>query len=194
MPLRVSLGALLVALICTPAVAHDAPSGWSYSASCCDTQDCHPVAPGEVVETPRGNLVAGMKWLQNAYTRRFNTRHGLWGRLFGDRYKAIPVESGLGDYYGRLADYDAGGRVEVAGLPHGNDAVVRQADGVALAEVLDADAPAFQFVDPDVVLGDVEILDDAARDVVALGPAPELDRALRVLELLLFTLVADGEP
>jgi hypothetical protein len=57
MPLRVSLGALLLALVYTPAVAHDAPSGWSYSASCCDTQDCHPVAPGEVVETPRGYRV-----------------------------------------------------------------------------------------------------------------------------------------
>ncbi len=30
-----------------------------------------------------------MKWLQYAYTRRFNTRHGKWGRLFADRYKAV---------------------------------------------------------------------------------------------------------
>ncbi len=27
------------------------------------------------VETPEPNLAAGMKWLQNANTRRFNTRH-----------------------------------------------------------------------------------------------------------------------
>lgn len=53
-PLYVPLSALLVALACIPANAHDAPSGWSYSTSCCDTQDCHPVAPGEVVATPRG--------------------------------------------------------------------------------------------------------------------------------------------
>src|SRR3954462_1556618 len=26
-----------------------------------------------VVETPEANLVAGLQWLQNAYTRRFNT-------------------------------------------------------------------------------------------------------------------------
>lgn len=38
------------------------------------------------VETPEANLVAGMGWLQNTYTRRFNVRHGAWGRLFGDRY------------------------------------------------------------------------------------------------------------
>ena len=41
------------------------------------------------IETPEANLVAGMQWLQNTYTRRFNTRHRLWGRLFGDRYKAV---------------------------------------------------------------------------------------------------------
>src|SRR5580658_3652821 len=39
-----------------------------------------------LLETPEGNLVAGMKWLQNTVTRRFNVRHGEWGRVFGDRY------------------------------------------------------------------------------------------------------------
>ena len=38
-----------------------------------------------MIETPEANLVAGMKWLQNAYTRRFNVGHTKWGRLFGDR-------------------------------------------------------------------------------------------------------------
>ena len=46
-----------------------------------------------------------MKWLQNTYTRRFNTRHREWGRLFGDRYKAIPVEGRTGDFYCGLANY-----------------------------------------------------------------------------------------
>ena len=57
------------------------------------------------IETPEPNLVAGMKWLQNAYTRRFNVRHRKWGRLFGDRYKAIVVEGSEGEYYRTLADY-----------------------------------------------------------------------------------------
>ncbi len=57
-----------------------------------------------VLETPEPNLVEGMQWLQNAYTRRFNTRHRGWGRLFGDRYKAVPVE-GEGYYYETLLDY-----------------------------------------------------------------------------------------
>lgn len=57
-----------------------------------------------LIETPEANLVTGMQWLQNTYTRRFNTRHGLWGRLFGDRYKAVLVE-GEGYYYETLLDY-----------------------------------------------------------------------------------------
>jgi len=61
-----------------------------------------------VLETPRGNLVAGMSWLQNTYTRRFNARHGDWGRLFGDRYKSVLVEgrdSGGDSYLQTLMDY-----------------------------------------------------------------------------------------
>ena len=57
-----------------------------------------------LIKTPEPNLVAGMKWLQNTYTRRFNLRHRLWGRLFGDRYKAVLVE-GEGYYYATLLDY-----------------------------------------------------------------------------------------
>jgi REP element-mobilizing transposase RayT len=57
-----------------------------------------------LVETPEANLVEGMKWMQNTYTRRFNVRHGLWGRLFGDRYKSVLVE-GEGFYYQTLIDY-----------------------------------------------------------------------------------------
>jgi len=57
-----------------------------------------------LIETPEANLVAGMQWLQNTYTRRFNVRHRLWGRLFGDRYKAVLVE-GAGTYYETLLDY-----------------------------------------------------------------------------------------
>jgi len=44
------------------------------------------------IETPEANLVAGMSWLRNTVTRRYNVRHGKWGRLFGDRYKAIVVD------------------------------------------------------------------------------------------------------
>jgi len=46
------------------------------------------------IRTPEANLVDGMKWFQNTYTRRFNKRHREWGRLFGDRYKAELVQTG----------------------------------------------------------------------------------------------------
>jgi putative transposase len=61
-----------------------------------------------VLRTPQANLVAGMRWMQNTYTRRFNLRHQLWGHLFGGRYKAVLVESGefgCGDYLSNLIDY-----------------------------------------------------------------------------------------
>ena len=58
-----------------------------------------------LIETPEANLVEGMKWLQNTYTRRFNVRHRAWGRVFGDRYKCVVVEGELPEYYGSLVDY-----------------------------------------------------------------------------------------
>jgi REP element-mobilizing transposase RayT len=57
------------------------------------------------IETPEPNLVVGMQWLQNTFTRRFNVRHRKWGRVFGDRYKAIVIEGGSGYYYESLLDY-----------------------------------------------------------------------------------------
>lgn len=58
-----------------------------------------------LIETPDPNLVEGMKWLQNTYTRRLNTKHQLWGRVFGDRYKAVLVEGGNANYFTTLLDY-----------------------------------------------------------------------------------------
>lgn len=58
-----------------------------------------------MIETPEANLVAGMQWLQNTLTRRFNVRHRAWGRVFGDRYKAVLVEDGQRYYYETLMDY-----------------------------------------------------------------------------------------
>ena len=58
-----------------------------------------------LVETPRANLVAGMKWLLGTYTMRFNRRHGLTGHLFAGRYKALPVDPLEGNYLRTVADY-----------------------------------------------------------------------------------------
>jgi hypothetical protein len=35
-----------------------------------------------------------MKWLQGAYTQRYNGRHRLFGHLFQGRYKAVVVDGG----------------------------------------------------------------------------------------------------
>ena len=57
------------------------------------------------IQTPEPNLVAGMAWLQNTHTRRYNVRHRKWGRLFGDRYKAVVVEGEDRYHYQTLMDY-----------------------------------------------------------------------------------------
>ncbi len=46
------------------------------------------------LETPEGNLVAGMQWLQATFANRFNRLRGERGHLFQGRYKSLLVESG----------------------------------------------------------------------------------------------------
>ena len=70
------------------------------------------------IQTPEPSLSAGMKWFQNAYTRRFNVRYRQWGRLFGDRYKAVLVEGGIGvsspDFAGLYSSQSGAGGVDPA--------------------------------------------------------------------------------
>jgi len=45
-----------------------------------------------VIETPQGNLVVGMRWLQNTYTRRFNTlwcEAGIGGRNNSKKFCSV---------------------------------------------------------------------------------------------------------
>ena len=77
-----------------------AKAGWHVLAYCLMPNHFHLV-----VETPQGNLVAGMKWFLGVYTKRFNIRHKGCGHLFAGRYKALVVE-GSGDGYLRtVCDY-----------------------------------------------------------------------------------------
>jgi putative transposase len=55
------------------------------------------------VETPDGNLVSGMHWLQATFANRFNKLRGERGHLFQGRYKALPVEDG--GPLGQVCDY-----------------------------------------------------------------------------------------
>src|SRR3990172_7313322 len=45
-----------------------------------------------MIETPDGNLSAGMRQLNGVYTQRFNRRHGRVGHIFQGRFKAILVD------------------------------------------------------------------------------------------------------
>ena len=58
-----------------------------------------------VLETPNGNLVAGMAWLQSTYTIRLNHRHKLFGHVFSGRYKAQLVEGSGHGYLRTACDY-----------------------------------------------------------------------------------------
>jgi len=58
-----------------------------------------------LVETPEGNLVAGMKWLQGVYTQRHNRRHQASGHLFQGRYKAVPVDASNAGYLETVSTY-----------------------------------------------------------------------------------------
>ena len=58
-----------------------------------------------LIETPEANLVAGMKWLQGAYTQRYNARHRKRGHLFQGRYRAVPVEAASAQYFQTVSTY-----------------------------------------------------------------------------------------
>ena len=46
------------------------------------------------METPEGNLVEGMRWLQGAFGIRFNASRGERGYVFRSRYKSLVIEEG----------------------------------------------------------------------------------------------------
>jgi putative transposase len=77
-----------------------AKAGWQVHALCLMGNHFHLV-----VETPQGNLVAGMKWFLGTYTARFNRRHKLFGHLFSGRYKALVVDGSGNGYLKTVCDY-----------------------------------------------------------------------------------------
>ena len=77
-----------------------AKTDWQVHAYCLMGNHIHLV-----VETPGGNLVAGMKWLLGTYTSRFNRRHKCCGHLFSGRYKALIVDGSGNGYLHTVCDY-----------------------------------------------------------------------------------------
>ena len=66
-----------------------AKSGWLLHAYVLMSNHYHLA-----VETPEGNLVTGMQWLQATFANRFNKLRGERGHLFQGRYKSLLVEEG----------------------------------------------------------------------------------------------------
>ncbi len=75
-------------------------TGWRVHAYCLMSNHFHLV-----VETPRANLVPGMKWLLGTYTMRFNRRHKLPGHLFAGRYKSLLIDETKANYLRAVCDY-----------------------------------------------------------------------------------------
>jgi REP element-mobilizing transposase RayT len=75
-------------------------TGWQVHAYCLMGNHFHLV-----VETPRANLVAGMRWFLGTYTARFNRRHKLYGHLFSGRYKSLIVDGSGSGYLKAVCDY-----------------------------------------------------------------------------------------
>lgn len=75
--------------------------------------------------TPEPNLVAGMSWFQNTFTRRINASNQLWGHLFGGRYKSILVENDWNVGSRKRSDYLA----TLVNYVHLNPARARLVDG-----------------------------------------------------------------
>jgi putative transposase len=48
-----------------------------------------------VIETPEPNLARGMRWLNGSYARYFKKRQRKVGHPFGERYKAVHVETAV---------------------------------------------------------------------------------------------------
>lgn len=72
--------------------------GWIISAYVLMTNHFHLL-----LQTPEPNLSDGMKWLNGSYASWYNRRHQKLGHLFGERYKAIHVQTE--EYMQRLARY-----------------------------------------------------------------------------------------
>jgi len=72
--------------------------GWELHAYCLMRNHYHLA-----LETPKGNLVSGVHWLQSTFGNRFNRYRGERGRAFQGRYQAILVEPGV--HLARLVDY-----------------------------------------------------------------------------------------
>ena len=89
-----------------------AKTDWQIHALCLMPNHFHLV-----LETPGGNLVAGMRWLLGTYTARFNRRHKLFGHLFSGRYKSLIVDGSGNGYLRTVCRGIENGKLDICGQP-----------------------------------------------------------------------------
>ena len=145
-------------------------TGWQVHALCLMPNHFHLV-----VETPRGNLVAGMKWFLGTYTGRFNRRHKLFGHLFSGRYKAVD----RGWQWQRVSEDG----VRLCAFESGAGQAAEAGTGVAgvsleqLAGVFEESGPTLAWLRVDRLLGEYRIPQDSAAGRRQLEEALEQRRA-----------------
>src|SRR5262245_11857182 len=52
------LASIGIAALPAVSTAHDAPSGWTYDASCCSSVDCRQIPASTLTESPVGYLIS----------------------------------------------------------------------------------------------------------------------------------------
>jgi hypothetical protein len=128
-----------------------------------------------VVETPQGNLVAGMKWFLGTYTSRFNRRHKLFGHLFSGRYKALLVDGSGNGYLKTVCDYVHLNPARAKLLPPAE--VLRAYRWSSWPEYLKAPGKRWPWLRVDRLLGEYRIPQDSAAGRRELEQAVEQRRA-----------------
>ena len=145
-------------------------TGWEVHALCLMPNHFHLV-----LETPRGNLVAGMKWFLGTYTGRFNRRHKVFGHLFSGRYKALIVDGSGNGYLKTVCDYvhlnPARAKLVKPGAP------LREYPWSSWPEYLRRSTKRWPWLRVDRLLGEYRIPQDSAAGRRALERALEERRA-----------------
>ena len=145
-------------------------TGWQIHAFCLMPNHFHLV-----VETPQGNLVAGMKWFLGNYTGRFNRRHKCFGHLFSGRYKSLIVDGSGSGYLKTVCDYVHLNPVRAGLLRAG--APLRQYAWSSWREYLKSPARRWPWLRVDRLLGEYRIPKDSPAGRRQLEAALEVRRA-----------------
>ena len=132
-----------------------AKTAWQVHALCLMRNHFHLV-----VETPRANLVAGMKWFLGTYTGRFNRRHKLFGHLFSGRYKSLVIDGSGNGYLRTVCDYVHLNPVRAKLLK--GDESLRSYRWSSFGEYLKAPARRWPWLRVDRVLGECGIKKDSS--------------------------------